>query len=284
MCENRLTSKHASGELACQSTAGCSSWSRGLGTVPTVHSSAQVFQKPVPILRYLRCPVRGPNCDHLEASIVSRCQQTSLQCAILTACGWVGGRQSPPRHDEAFDRRSYLDFNEMMERDKWCDMQMRKVENRESFSLRCKLTRRWLCPWCASVEHSVRIRRTPVRCLLAPCCGELRSGSSQGEGPGGGSGVQASASSSDTTSVGLGGFPKSCLCHVVSMSSILSRCRLDEMRQACSDACDTKRTKRSERLCEDGETEDLCNSTARWIAQNAVCLQQTGGLALEAPL
>lgn len=48
-------------------------------------------------LQLMECPVRGPNCDHLEA----------------------------------FDRRSYLDFNEMMERDKWC-----------------KLTRRWLCPWC----------------------------------------------------------------------------------------------------------------------------------------
>ncbi|CAE7425486.1 Pias2 [Symbiodinium natans] len=48
-------------------------------------------------LQLIECPVRGPNCEHLEA----------------------------------FDRRSYLDFNEMMERNKWC-----------------KLTRRWLCPWC----------------------------------------------------------------------------------------------------------------------------------------
>ena len=50
-----------------------------------------------------------------------------------------------------------------MERDKWCHKQIRKVQNRKSScfslsSLRCKLTRRWLCPWCALVRHSVRIR------------------------------------------------------------------------------------------------------------------------------
>lgn len=83
-----------------------------------------------------------------DAVFVSRCISLVDPVSLRRMRSPVRGRQCD--HVQAFDRQAYIEFNKLMERDKWC-----------------KLSRRWKCPICNKhVSRNDLVRATNVRTLL----------------------------------------------------------------------------------------------------------------------
>lgn len=113
--------------------------------VPLTRKERPVSSCPVVSLAASNQPSKQ---EDSEAVFVSRCISLVDPVSLRRMRSPVRGRQCD--HIQAFDRQAYIEFNKLMERDKWC-----------------KLSRRWKCPICNNhVARTDLVSAPNVRTLL----------------------------------------------------------------------------------------------------------------------
>jgi len=147
------SSSSSSGHPSSSSSSGSSSSSSSRRASAALTTDSRPVPTPVAAqtcsARLPAAPPRPNLADEdVDMMLVSRCISLRDPVSLRRIKSPVRGPLC--KHIQAFDRRAYLEFNELMERDRWS-----------------KLSKRWKCPFCNShVGRKDMVEATDLRALI----------------------------------------------------------------------------------------------------------------------